>query len=139
MELLKVGILMALGQQTGSRHGWIVSGCNDTIDFIAAGGDRALNFSPSDALLRHVGYGLDDMNVWVFGHNLVNAFIPKFRVHIRYGLKNVQDIPFIAHDLDQIFSGSHRSTFDIGSDRERDRCGCMRLPAIGYHQDVMPF
>src|SRR5258708_21856959 len=138
VKLFQIRILVTLRQQPRGCYGWIVSRGNDPVDFVTARSNRALDLCASDALLGHVCDRLNDVDVRMLRHDLLNTVIAQFGIHVGDGFKNVEDIALVSHDFNQILGRSHRRTFDIGSDRKRNRCRCMWLPAISHHENMMP-
>ena len=88
-----------------------------------------LNLIAGDALLSHVRDGLNDMDVRMFRDDLLDTVVPFLRVNIRDRFENIQDIPFVAQKLDEIFTGPHGSGLDIGRDSKTGRRRQVRLSA----------
>jgi hypothetical protein len=62
--------------------------------------DGHLNLVSRYTLLSHIQDGLDDMNVRMLRDHFLDALIPFLGVNIGDGFENIQNIPFITHDLD---------------------------------------
>src|SRR5260370_22282990 len=95
VKLFQIRILVTLRQQPGGGYGRIVPRGNDPVDFVTARSNRALNLCARDALLGHVCDRLNDVDVRMLRHDLLNTVIAQFRIHVGDGFQYGKDISLV--------------------------------------------
>jgi hypothetical protein len=76
---------------------------------------------------------LDDLHPGMPGDNLANALIPRPRIHVGAGLKQIQDLAVTTHQPDQFLGRVHGRALDVGAHGKRDGSGQGRLRAVGHN------
>jgi hypothetical protein len=76
------------------------------------------------------------MDVWMFRDHFLDTVIPFFGVYVGDCFENIQNIPFIAHELDKILASPHGGRLYISRDCKAGRRGQVGLSAKRDDQDA---